>query len=240
MRSVLIIFGIALLILGVSFLFTPRKGLVDDPAEEQYRKQQEYDRKEQEEAKKTAANSPKTSSSAGQPEKSPAPSSASASTKFEPYKLPAQGNVTAVMSVKNRGDITFELFAKDAPKTVAQIAGLMKSGFYDGIIFHRVVPDFVVQAGNPATKTQGADAQESAGGVPPIPFESNKLEHATGTLGIALTAPKSETGTSQFFINLKPNHSLDGDYCVFGKVTAGMDVVNKIEKGDVITKVVVK
>jgi peptidyl-prolyl cis-trans isomerase B (cyclophilin B) len=228
MRSVLIIFGVVLLILGVSILFSPRKDLVDDPAGEAYKRQQEFDRKDAEEAQKKKA---AESAASGQPEKTTAPA---------PLTPPAKGNVTAVVSVKDRGDFTLELFAKDAPKTVAQIAGLMKKGFYNGIIFHRVEPEFVVQAGNPATKTQGVDARESDGGVPPIPFETNNLQHDTGTLGIALTSPRSETGTSQFFINLKPNHSLDGDYCVFGRVASGMDVVNKIQKGDVITKVEVK
>jgi len=225
MRSVLIIFGVALLILGLSIMFSPKRDLVDDPAGEAFRRTQEYDRKDAEEAKKA-----KLAANGGQAEKPAA----------LPYKEPAKGNVVAVMSVKDRGDITLELFAKDAPKTVAQISDLMKKGFYSGILFHRVEPEFVVQAGNPATKSQGVDAPEGDSGVPHIPFETNSLKHDTGTLGIALTSARSDTGTSQFFINLRPNHSLDGDYCVFGRVVTGMDVVNKIEKGDVISKIEVK
>jgi cyclophilin family peptidyl-prolyl cis-trans isomerase len=144
------------------------------------------------------------------------------------------------MTVKDRGTVTLELFPKEAPKTVAQIGGLIRSGFFDGMVVHRVEPGFVVQFGNPATKTQGVDAPESDSGVPVIPFEKNNLKHEAGTLGIALTSKQSDTGTSQMFINLSANHSLDGDYCVFGKVASGMDVVNKIQKGDIVSKIVLK
>lgn len=237
MRSVLIIFGIAIGILLLSLLFTPSKNLVDNPADEAYKRQQEYDRKEQEEAKKAAAAKGGSSASTASTTANP---SATASGKFTPLALPAQGNVTAVMSVKDRGDITLEMFPKEAPKTVAQIGGLIKSGFYDGIVIHRVEPGFVVQFGNPATKTQGADAPEEDGGIPTIPFEKNDLKHAAGTLSIALTAPLSDTGTSQVFIDLGDNQQLNGDYCVFGRVTGGMDIVEKIQKGDVISKIVLK
>ena len=241
MRSVLIVFGIAIGILIVAIIFTPSKGLLDNPSEVAYEKSQEFNRQEQAEANKNrpAAAKPATSTSAATAADSSNPPAA-APVKFEPYKLPAQGSIQAVMSVKGRGDVTFELFSKDAPKTVAQIAGLMKSGFFDGILVHRVESGFVVQFGNAGTKTLGPDAPETDGGVPTIPFETNSLKHDAGTLGIALTAANSDTGTSQVFINMSPNHNLDGKYCVFGRVASGMDVVAKIQAGDKIDKIVVK
>jgi cyclophilin family peptidyl-prolyl cis-trans isomerase len=99
-----------------------------------------------------------------------------------------------------------------------------------------VVPNFVVQAGNPATKTKGADAPEegTGGSGKTIPFEQSKLPNVRGSLAMALRSPQSDTADSQFFINLKYNNTLDNDYCVFGKVIEGMDVVAKVSKGDVI------
>jgi cyclophilin family peptidyl-prolyl cis-trans isomerase len=234
MRSVLIIFGIAIGILVLSLLFTPSKHLVDNPADEAYKRQQEYDLKEQQEARKAAA------AKTGSQSASTATSSAPNPSASVPPSVPAKGSVVAVMTVKDRGDITLEMLPKEAPKTVAQISGLIKKGFYDGIVVHRVEPGFVVQFGNPATKTQGASAPEEDGGVPKIPFEQNSLKHAPGTLSVALTSPHSDTGTSQIFIDLGDNQQLNGDYCVFGKVASGMDVVQKIQVGDVISRIVLK
>jgi cyclophilin family peptidyl-prolyl cis-trans isomerase len=233
MRSVLIIFGIAIGILVLSILFTPSKHLVDNPSDEAWKRQQEFDRKEQEEAKKAAAAKGGTRAAATTPASTTAANPSATA-------VPAKGSVVAVMSVKGRGDITLEMQPSLAPKTVAQISGLIKKGFYDGIVIHRVEPGFVVQFGNPATKTQGADAPEEDGGVPTIPFEKNDQKHAPGTLSIALTARQSDTGTSQIFIDLGDNQQLNGDYCVFGRVASGMDVVQKLEKGDVISRIALK
>jgi cyclophilin family peptidyl-prolyl cis-trans isomerase len=146
----------------------------------------------------------------------------------------AQKNPVYQIVIEKKGTITVELFAKDAPKTVAHIVDLCRKKFYDGILVHRVVPDFVVQAGDPGTKTRGVSfpGVGEGGSGKNIPFETNRQTHETGTLGMALSAPRSATGDSQWFINLKPNHRLDGDYCVFGRVTKGMDVVNRIAVGD--------
>jgi cyclophilin family peptidyl-prolyl cis-trans isomerase len=123
---------------------------------------------------------------------------------------------------------------------VSQFTTLIKKGFYDGILFHRVEHPLVIQAGNPLTKTQGIDARQGETGIPPIPFETNDLQHVTGAIGVALRSAKSDTGDSQFFINLQPNHMWDGEYCVIGRVTKGMDVVDKIERGDKISKFVIQ
>jgi cyclophilin family peptidyl-prolyl cis-trans isomerase len=149
-----------------------------------------------------------------------------------------QRNPVIELVVANRGTITIELFQKDAPKTVAHILDLVKRKFYDGILIHRVEPNFVVQAGDPQTKTRGVDASGigTGGSGKNIPFETNNRTHEAGTLGMALSAPRSATGDSQWFINLSNNNFLDGNYCVFGKVTKGMDVVRKIERGDKIVR----
>ena len=141
------------------------------------------------------------------------------------------------LNVDKVGKITIELFSRDAPKTVAHLLDLCGRRFYDGILIHRVEPGFVVQAGDPKTKTEGINGPMigSGGSGKNIPFEVNTRTHETGTMAMALSAPRSATGDSQWFINLSPNHQLDGDYCVFGKVVSGMELVKKIKRGDKIT-----
>ncbi len=166
------------------------------------------------------------------------------------YAAPA-ANPTVEMTIGGRGKVVLELFPKEAPTTVAHITKLIKQGFYDGIVFHRVVPNFVVQAGDPASakwsdkevsaKADGAGGTRGLGGggsgLKSLPLEVGALTHETGTLGMARSSAP-DSGDSQWFINLKPNHSLDGGYCVFGKVTKGMEIVQKIQRGDRITKMV--
>jgi peptidyl-prolyl cis-trans isomerase B (cyclophilin B) len=169
--------------------------------------------------------------------------------------LPAPSNPIVEMAVAGRGTVRIELFRKQAPKTVAHFLGLVKSKFYDGILFHRVRPGFVAQAGDPASKKYrpadfvgkteeqvglmgvGGGGSGPGGKNSSVPFEENRFAHEPGTLALALNAPHSDTGDSQFFINLAPNHGLDGDYCVFGKVAKGFDVVKKIKQGDRITAI---
>ena len=125
------------------------------------------------------------------------------------------------------GEITVELVEKDAPITVANFLRYVDDGFFDGTVFHRVIPGFMIQGGG---MTPDLDQKS---GHPPIRNEAaNGLSNERGTLAMARTeAPHS--ATSQFFINLKDNEFLDhrpgqSGYAVFGKVTAGMDVVDKI------------
>lgn len=159
-------------------------------------------------------------------------------------------NPKIVMDVENRGQIVIELFPAKAPKTVEHILKLVQEKFFDGILFHRVVPGFVAQAGDPASKKvdrakalADADGQGGTKGLgdggsgKTIPFERNDLRHDKGTLGMALEGPQTDTGDSQFFINLVDNYRLDGKYCVFGKVVKGMDIVLKIERADKISSV---
>jgi cyclophilin family peptidyl-prolyl cis-trans isomerase len=226
MRAVLIVLGIAIGAIIVSILVTPKKDLTPDPLA----RREEREQAERDKAAREGKDNP--SSSPGTPV---AP----------PFNPPRDGVVTAVINVAGRGDITFEMYPKAAPKTVAQISKLIREKFYDGIIVHRVDkpagrPAFVVQFGNPATKTEGVDAMESDGDVPTIPFERNNLPNIAGSISMALKREASDTATSQMFINLSYNNFLDSSYCVFGKVITGMDVVNKIERGDKITSIVLR
>jgi len=122
------------------------------------------------------------------------------------------------------GRIELELFGDDAPQTVKNFLELARKGFYDGLTFHRVVPDFVVQGGCPR-----GDGWGDAGYY--IRSEFNRHGYETGCVGIAHDG--KDTGGSQFFITLSPQHHLDGRYTLFGRVVEGMDVVEKIDQGDV-------
>ena len=129
----------------------------------------------------------------------------------------------------NQGDITIELFDTDAPKTVANFTKLAKSGFYDGTKFHRVIPDFMIQGGDPLTKD---DAQKARWGTgdPGYKFADEihaNNRNAVGTISMANAGP--DTNGSQFFINVADNNFLDTKHTVFGRVADGMDVVHKIE-----------
>jgi HEAT repeat protein/cyclophilin family peptidyl-prolyl cis-trans isomerase len=135
---------------------------------------------------------------------------------------PPFGTKKAVIKT-SRGDIEIELFGDDATQTAAYFAQLAQSGFYKGLIFHRVVPNFVVQGGCPR-----GDGWGDAGTY--IRAEVNRHKYARGVLGIADSG--KDTGGSQFFITLSQQPHLDGRYTVFGRVTKGMDVVDKLDQGD--------
>ncbi len=146
-------------------------------------------------------------------------------------EAPAYKDVRLVMST-NKGDISLTLKPSVAPVTVASFLNLAKRGFYNGLIFHRVIPDFMIQGGDP-TGT-GFDG-------PGYMFEdecSPALKHdAPGVLSMANAGPG--TNGSQFFITHVPTPHLDGRHTVFGKVTKGQDVVNAIVKGDKIKSITI-
>jgi peptidyl-prolyl cis-trans isomerase B (cyclophilin B) len=131
-----------------------------------------------------------------------------------------------------RGQIVCELFAKDAPKTVNNFVFLAREKFYDGTVFHRVIPDFMIQGGDPtATGTGG----------PGYKFEDetkgNPNKHQVGTLSMANAGPN--TNGSQFFITHVVTNWLDGKHTVFGKVSKGQDVVNSVKQGDKLNSVTI-
>lgn len=127
------------------------------------------------------------------------------------------------------GTIEIELYPKDAPKTVEQITGLVKKGFYDGLTFHRVVPGFVVQGGDPKGNGTGGSGKN-------VPAEFNANKHVEGTVAMARSADPN-SADSQFYISLGTHPHLDNQYTVFGKVTKGMEFVKKIKMGDKMVKV---
>jgi cyclophilin family peptidyl-prolyl cis-trans isomerase len=122
----------------------------------------------------------------------------------------------------NKGTFSFELFPEDAPGTVENFVKLARKGFYDGTIFHRVVPGFVIQGGDPTGTGSGGPGYT-------IKAEFNKRKHVAGTVAMARSAHPDSAG-SQFYVCLAPTPHLDGSYTVFGQVIEGMDVVQAIGK----------
>ncbi len=137
-----------------------------------------------------------------------------------------------------KGTIELELFDDDAPGTVQNFVKLITDGFYDGLSFHRYVANFVIQGGCPNTR-EGATGMPGTGGPGykiKCEVDGNPKKHdEAGVLSMAHAGPN--TGGSQFFITLRDTPHLDGVHTVFGRVTAGMDVVNEIREGDRMTKV---
>ena len=131
-----------------------------------------------------------------------------------------------------RGPIVIELYPEHAPKTVNNFVFLAREGYYDGVSFHRVIPDFVIQGGDPTGTGRGGPGYKFEDEV-----KGNPLRHETGVLSMANAGPN--TNGSQFFITHSPQPHLDGKHTVFGKVTSGMDVVNAIRQGDKMIKLVV-
>ena len=150
------------------------------------------------------------------------------------YSTPPEMTIdpSKVFTVKletSRGDIELELYAEHAPKTVNNFVFLINESFYDGVTFHRVIDKFMVQGGDPEGTGRGG---------PGYRFEDelvgNPLKHESKVISMANSGPN--TNGSQFFITHMPQPHLDGKHTVFGKVTEGVDVVDAIRQGDVITK----
>lgn len=139
----------------------------------------------------------------------------------------------------NRGTITAELYEKDAPKTVENFEKLANSGFYDGVKFHRVIPDFVVQGGDPYSRDLPDGDPRIGSGGPGYKIKcetaGNPRTHEVGALSMAHAG--KDTGGSQFFICHGPQPHLDGKHTVFGQVKTGQDIVNAIRQNDVITSI---
>jgi peptidyl-prolyl cis-trans isomerase B (cyclophilin B) len=136
-----------------------------------------------------------------------------------------------------RGVIIAEMFADEAPKTVANFEKLANDGFYDGTRFHRVIPNFVIQGGDPLSKDPSNPRVGTGGPGYTIKCETdrNVHKHVAGTLSMAHAG--RDTGGSQFFIAHAPQPHLDKVHTVFGQVTSGMDVVNAIKANDVVNSI---
>ncbi|MBA3550588.1 peptidylprolyl isomerase [Patescibacteria group bacterium] len=133
----------------------------------------------------------------------------------------------------NKGDITIEFFGDKTPTTVNNFVELAKAGFYDGVKFHRVIKDFMLQGGDPLSKDDTQAARWGTGG-PGYSFKDEirpDNRNAVGTISMANAGPN--TNGSQFFINLKDNNFLDTKHTVFGRVTQGIKVVESIGQSPV-------
>jgi len=137
----------------------------------------------------------------------------------------------------SRGTIVADLFDSETPDTVANFEKLANSEFYDGTRFHRVIPRFMVQGGDPLSREQGNPRVGTGGPGYKIKCEThlNTHKHVAGTLSMAHAG--KDTGGSQFFICHTPQPHLDRVHTVFGQVSSGLDVVNSIEQNDVITSI---
>lgn len=163
-------------------------------------------------------------------------SPAAADADTTPAEIPT---ATKAIIATDKGDITIEFYGADAPKTVANFVKLANSGFYEGIKFHRIIADFMVQGGDPNTKT--SDESTWGQGGPGYKFEDEFNSHklVRGSLAMANSGPN--TNGSQFFIvTTKETPWLDGKHTNFGEVTTGMDVVDKLKVGDKILSVTVE
>ena len=130
----------------------------------------------------------------------------------------------AVVST-DKGAFTIELLPEDAPLTVDNFVALARRNYFNGIAFHRVVPNFVIQGGDPRGDGNGGPGYQ-------IRCEINMVPYGRGAVGMALSG--KDTGGSQWFVTHSPQPHLDGGYTVFGRVIEGMDVVDRIVRGDLI------
>lgn len=135
-------------------------------------------------------------------------------------------NPIVTIKVKNEGVIKAELYPESAPNTVRNFISLIKKGFYNELIFHRVIPEFMIQGGCPNGNGMGGPEYKIKGEFEHNGFK-NDLKHSRGVLSMARSMENNSAG-SQFFIMVKSASHLDGKYAAFGKVTEGMDIVDKI------------
>lgn len=148
-----------------------------------------------------------------------------------------KGDEVAVIET-DKGTIKFTFYPQDAPNHVGAFVELAQKGFYDGTKFHRVEPNFVIQGGDPLSKTD--DPMVGTGGPGyMLAQEFNSRQHLDGSVAMARSQDPNSAG-SQFYICLGPQPFLDGQYTVFGQVTEGMDVVKQITVGDVMKSVTIE
>ena len=144
-----------------------------------------------------------------------------------------QGDELTAVITTTKGDIRVTLFPEEAPLTVANFVNLVQRGYYDGLTFHRVIADFMIQGGDPTASGSGGPGYKFTDEFSP------KLRHSSaGILSMANSGPG--TNGSQFFITHVPTPHLDGRHSIFGKVASGQDVVDAIAQGDAMEKVVIE
>ena len=169
------------------------------------------------------------------PEKTPAPEPTPA-PKPKTYSSPPPMTIdtgkqyTATIETA-KGELKLELFASDVPVTVNNFVFLAREGFYNGITFHRIIPGFMAQGGDPTGTGRGSPGYRFAD-------EFTGHTHVTGALSMANAGP--DTNGSQFFITYAPQPQLDGKHSVFGQLTEGMDVLKKLENDDSIIRITIE
>ncbi len=144
---------------------------------------------------------------------------------------PIEGNI--VLLKTSKGDVKIQLFREEAPITTINFLTLVKDGFYNDIVFHRVIPGFMAQVGDPKTKDPSKQAEWGTGGPGyniPDEFSPNLKHDGAGVVSMANSGPNS--GGSQFFITYEATPWLDGKHAVFGKVIEGMEIVSQLSNGD--------
>jgi peptidylprolyl isomerase/peptidyl-prolyl cis-trans isomerase B (cyclophilin B) len=146
--------------------------------------------------------------------------------------LAAEAKTARARITTPKGDIVFRFYPDDAPQHSAAFIKLARNGFYDGLNFHRVEPGFVIQGGDPSGNGTGGPGYN-------LDAEFNEQKHVKGTVAMARSSNPNSAG-SQFYICLDDAPFLNRQYTVFGQVTEGQDVVDKIRPGDVMTKVSVE
>ena len=163
------------------------------------------------------------------PEPAPAPEPKTYSAP-PPMTIDTNKQYTATIETE-KGDLVLELFASDVPVTVNNFVFLARDGFYNGTIFHRVIPDFMAQGGDPTGTGTGTPGYSFAD-------EFTEHTHITGALSMANSGPN--TNGCQFFITYTPQPHLDGKHTVFGQLIEGTDVLEKIEQGDAIIRITIE
>ena len=165
-----------------------------------------------------------------QPTPTPAPT-AKPKTYSKPPPMIIDKNKQYTATIETaKGNLVLELFARDVPVTVNNFVFLARDGFYDGTYFHRVIPGFVAQGGDPTG---------TGGGGPGYKFEDEFTSHKHVTGALSMANSGSNTNGSQFFICYAPQPHLDGKHSVFGQLVQGMDVMEKLTNGDVIKRILI-
>ena len=147
-----------------------------------------------------------------------------------PMTIDTSKQYTATIETEN-GDLVLELFASDVSVTVNNFVFLAREGFYNGTTFHRVIPDFMAQGGDPTG---------TGTGTPGYSFADEFTEHTHVTGALSMANSGLDTNGCQFFITYGPQHHLDGKHSVFGQLIEGMDVIEKIESGDTIIRITIE
>ena len=156
-------------------------------------------------------------------------------------RSPGAGPVIVLETVK--GTIEIETYPEEAPKTVARVIELVKKNFYNGLRFHRAEPGFLVQVGDPVSRDVSRESwwgRQGSGKAIGVAEITRKRKHIAGAVAMAHPGTDPTTADSQFFILRRAAPELDGKYTVFGHVLKGMDVVAKIQRGDILKRAYVR